>query len=307
MEQEFGSDYFKRYHHEPCTIPFVANDLWEELDGNESVPVSTPMRFYHPRKNLRKDWPSILKMRYGIEENAFYDTRVSGLILEVTPEMLANEIAENEERYRNNWVFASEYERENFIKSEREQTTAQTYLQGRKYGLQLEMMDQEETTIPGIKKREQRFYEDLTDFEKRVLQWSPEYGFLIDHRKKEGDFFPQGKDQDIKYEIEREYFFHLPSYPELFISLAQEINTNRAIWGLRRSMGLDWPFDSPTNNRRPGGEGIDRIVQALSSSIRKEIIEHHPSYQGDTPLASSVEEVVREMNFFLKNLESALS
>lgn len=273
MENEFGARYLERYHHKPGSIPFVSNDLWEELDGNESVPVSTPMRFRHPKKNLRKDWPNILKMVYGIEPNISYDTRVSGLILEITPEMLAEEIAENEERYRNNWVFSSEYEREEFIKREREQTTAQTYLQGKKYNLIMETMDQEETTIKGIKKIKQRFYEDLTDFEKRVLQWEPEYGILIDHRKKEGDFFPQGKDQDIKYEIEREYFFSLPTYPELFVSLAQEINTNRAIWGLRRSMGLDWPFDSPTNERRP----------------------------------DKVNETVEEMNQFLLNLEQMLS
>ena len=98
----------------------------------------------------------------------------------------------------------------------------------------------------------------------------------------------------------------MPTYPELFVSLAQEINTNRAIWGLRRSMGLDWPFDSPTNERRPGGEGIMGLVQTLPSALQDYVKENHPSYQEET-LATSTEQVVTEMNQFLLNLEQMLS
>jgi hypothetical protein len=245
-------------------------------------------------------------MRYDIEPNIFYDTKISGLILEITPEMLAEKIARQEKSYRTNWQFRSEKEREDFIKRQAEQTSAQTYIQGRKFSLILQMMEQTEPAIPGIKKTKQRFYEDLTDFEKRILQWNPEYGVLIDNRTKTKGLFPQGKDQDIKYEIEREYFFSLPTYPELFVSLAQEINTNRAIWGLRRSMGLDWPFDSPTNERRPGGEGIMGLVQTLPSALQDYVKENHPSYQEET-LATSTEQVVTEMNQFLLNLEQMLS
>lgn len=253
MEKEFGARYLDRYHHKPGSIPFVSNDIWIELDGKEDVPVSTPKRFYHPKKNLRKEWPDILKMRYGIKPNKIYDTKVSGLILEVTPEMLEKERVKHSAFEMN--------------------MAAEDYLQLKKYSLILDLMDQEQPTIPGIKKSKQRFYEDLTDFEKRILQWEPEYGILVDHRAKSEGFFTQAEDKDIKYEIEREYFFNLPTYSELFISLAQEINTNRAIWGLRRSIGLDWPFDSQTTTRRP----------------------------------DNVDETIREMNQFLLNLEQMIS
>lgn len=315
MENEFGARYLERYHHKPGSIPFVSNDLWEELDGNESVPVSTKMRFRHPKRILRKDWPDILKMVYDIEPNISYDPKVSGLILEITPEMLAKEIAEHEKSYRQpNYRFDSEEQREEFIKNMAKGMTPQNYIQGKQYGLRLEMMEQEETTIPGIKKIKQRFYEDLTDFEKRILQWEPEYGVLIDHRAKSKGLFPQGKDQDIKYEIEREYFFHLPTYPELFISLAQEINTNKAIWGLRRSMGLDWPFDSPTNERRPGGLSWTELEKRIHPDLKKHVEENWKragiTYQKDNSSGNKnmeVESMVTEMNQFLLNLEQMLS
>ena len=284
--------------------PLVSNDLWVELDGNEDVPVSTPTRFYHPTKNLKEDWPEHLKLIHWVEENIYYDTKVSGLLLEITDEMLEEKRNQDEKLHREIYHFDSPAEKEKFIKRERELVTPESYIQSRKCGLILDMLDSPAVNLHGLKNPTQK--KEFTDFEERVYKWSPDYGTLTDYRKKEGVLFPKGKDKDIKYDVLREYFFHVPSYPELFISLAQEMNTNRGIWGLKRSGGLDWPFDSPTNDRRPGSTELRRMKE-IPIGLQDIVRCNNPFYSGSTDEAASVELVMRDLNNFLMKLEDLLT
>lgn len=83
----------------------------------------------------------------------------------------------------------------------------------------------------------------FTDFEKKIMQWEPGYAGLQDEKYVQDGFFIMTKGINIGkpyYEIESEYLFgHQDSH--VILSVSKEINTNRPIFGLRRSLSLDWP------------------------------------------------------------------
>ena len=209
----------------------VSNDIWIELNGKEKEFLITSKPFYVPTKNAKKCWPEKIKAVYGIEESIYYDCEISGLPNRVTEEMLEEKrknywkclIDEN----GNPWPPPEKISPEDYLESEQMRIMASQSAEGL-----MEMFGKR-----GEKK-------ELTEFEKKILQWRPGYGFLYEIGETEGVFFPRPKEIDsFKYEIVREYLFHLPKFPDLILSLAQEPNTDRAIWGFRRSLALDLPLE----------------------------------------------------------------
>lgn len=242
----------------------IGNDLWVELDGDEGVPTSCNSRFYHPTKKAKRGWPAMLKTVYGIKEQVFYDVRISGLINEIDSVEM--------EEYRKEMFQGMIDSKTRMPVPPPDEISNRFYLELRKGGLMAEM------SANRLKKMFSKSLEldkerEFTDFEKRLLQWRADYGFLIDYREKKG-FFGRMPDNSeaFKHEVEREYLFCLPEAYELVLSVAQEPNTDKAIWGLRREMNLDWPFDSKGNtfsellNAR--GSSIDDFVKSFNSMIK---------------------------------------
>ncbi|MBI3334076.1 hypothetical protein HYZ97_01185 [Candidatus Pacearchaeota archaeon] len=221
-------------HTERCP---VSNDLWVELDGNENVPVSCDKRFYHPTKRAQKEWPAMLNAVYGLKEDVFYNPAITGLINEVTPEMIESFRKTMfkgiiDSRTKKPWEPPATLSVESYLEMRRNSIYAEHAA-----GRTLLMMGAQES--PEI---------TLSEWEERLVQWRPDYGFLVDHRQQTEFLARQPKDSAaLKHEVVREYLFCIPAAQDVILSVAQEPNTDRAIWGLRRTMHLDWPFDCPGN------------------------------------------------------------
>jgi len=243
----------------------VSNDMWVELDGNERVPASTKKRFYTPSKNAKKDWPEMLKVKYGIEEYAFYDPKITGLFLEVTKEMIEEG---NNNRFKC-LKFVDDDGKE--VQPELPRIDdAENYLISKQAGLAGRLAAENLIRVFGTKKaKEELKKKKLTNFEKKLDQWHPGYGFL--YKNREVMFARSIPQEELKYEIVREYLFHIREAPDVLISLAQEPNTDRAFWGLRRSLRLDWPFDSAKNTFRQVIEGefssVDNYIGKMNNLL----------------------------------------
>ena len=138
------------------------------------------------------------------------------------------------------------------------------YLQMRLFGFEsaqetLEMLGQ---------KKEKR---ELTDWEKKLKIWRPGYGFLYDYRDRVGFLFPKAHEKDYKHEIIKEYFFHIPDsyFSGVILSLAQEPNSDRPFWGLRRDLATDWPFDGEKTAIRLFSDNspVKNFVEQMNSLI----------------------------------------
>ena len=133
-------------------------------------------------------------------------------------------------------------------------------------------------------------FEDLSEKEQRICRWKQDYGFLWDHREGTGVLFPGPRNlKALKFEVMNEYFFHVPEFPRLILSVGCEPNSDRAIYGFRREASMDWPPDRLWNgweydeNKKP-----------------------HPKYI-DFPNEAVEKGMVLPMNYLIKNLEYALS
>lgn len=203
---------------------FIDKNFWEHIDGNMSVPTSCSERFYVPNTRARKDWPEKLKQFYNVEPYVVYDSSVVNLPAEIT----AQEIELH--RKGMNKYFIESVENPVPVPPP-EKLQVEDYLFSKHLELMLTVGTKEE-------------YKHLNDKEKRIYRWDRNYGFLWDHRRAKGALFPQPESLSaLEFETTCEYFFHIPEFPKLILSLGCEPNTDKAIYGFRREASLDWPFD----------------------------------------------------------------
>jgi len=206
---------------------FIDGTFWEHIDENCSVPSSTSCktRFYVPTARAKKGWPEKIKLTFNVEPWVVYDMAVLNLPNEIT--------AEEIEEHRLNM---NKY----LVKSLKDPTPVgpPDKLSVREY------LSRKSLSLQAFLCWGNRTFEDLSEKEKRICQWTEDYGFLWDHRDGEGLLFPHPKDDKaLKFEVIKEYFFHLREFPQLILSVAQEPNTDKAVYGFRREGSLDWPFD----------------------------------------------------------------
>lgn len=256
---------------------FIDGTFWEHIDDKMSVPSSCQTKFYIPTTRARKGWPEKLKQIYGVEPQAVYETSVLNLPNEITAEEI-----EAHRKGMNKYL----------IKSREDPTpvgppsklSVQEYLRSKRMKLIANLSftnNQEET---------KQVWERMTEKEKRIFRWKEDYGFLWDHREGKGTFFPEPRDiQALKFETTCEYFFHIPEFPLLILSLGCEPNTDRAIYGLRREARLDWPFDKIWTGVEHDNLGKPRPRYA---SITNTVVEN---------------KIILPMNQLIRNLEYILS
>jgi len=215
-----------------CPMP-IDGSFWVELDGNEDVPTTTEKRFYHPSSKAKRGWAEKLEV-YGVQPFFVLNPEVGALPLTISANLIKQ--------------------------TSPERLDAEVCLE------MLNMRIFWAMDFGGKK------YEDLTPFERNVLEWHPGYGFLWDHRQNEGLLFPKpGEKTRLKHEIDREYLFQMPGFHHVVVSLARTPNFERAVWGLRRTADTDWPFDKmygrPWCNTNNVVEGINEILSGLESFI----------------------------------------
>lgn len=244
---------------------FVDATFWEQIDKDTSIP-SNPLakRFYVPSRISKRGWIEKLETVYGIKPWFVFDSKIANLPNEIPFEELEKERLEC-----NKYVVRSMKDQTPLPPPEKVDSIR--YLAGKNMELHLQRPK----------------WEDLTDFEKRVLQWRKDYGLLWDHRKASGLLFPMAKPEDMKFEIDRELFFRIPEQSGLVLSLAREINSERPIYGFRREGFLDWPFDifrdgfeyvdgkrtklkwssASPEKISPVVEGVDRLTKFLEKTV----------------------------------------
>lgn len=298
MEKEKSSNsnrFSPREYTYSGRLPLDAT-FWAELSPEDKKGRFGNQGLLIPRSKLSRNWARTLRV-VGVDPSITYDSRVVGLPNTVTREMI-----EREKQDRRKYVvenlnssepvqFEGEVTAESVIQSKKAQLAAR--LAARSFGIM-------------------RVDSKLTEFEQLLLQWHPGYGFLWDYSTNVGAIFPEPRDDSaLKYEVVREFLFHIPpekaEYPtnakvtaenlgndkillrllrekkglepkelsqlspmEIFhsfegfkfsdlasmsisvteaiqsntgiiLSLAEEPNTNRAIWGFRRDLATDWP------------------------------------------------------------------
>jgi hypothetical protein len=256
---------------------FIDGTFWEHIDQNMSVPSVCKTKFYIPQKRAKKSWPEKLKQFYGIEPQAVYETSVLNLPNEITAEEI-----ETHRRGMNKYL----------VKSIEDPTpigppdklSVQNYLRSKRMELigKLSFTTSEEQT--------KRIWDRMTEKEKRIYRWTKDYGFLWDHREGKGVLFSEPKGiEALKFETTCEYFFHLPDFPLLILSVGCEPNTDKAIYGFRREARLDWPFDKIWTGVEHDENGKPR-----------------PRYI-DTPEKAVEQNIVLPMNRLIQNLEYILT
>ena len=204
----------------------IDNSFWEHINENCTVPSSPSCkaRFYVPTVRAQKGWPEKLRQHFGVEPWVIYDPAVLNLPNEIT--------AEEIEACRLN---INKY----VIKSLEDPTPV-----GPPEKLSVQRYLEHESTSILARLSFGGKWENLTEKQRRISRWRADYGFLWDHRDGAGVLFPGPKDEKaLKFEVLNEYFFHLKQFPQLILSVGQEPNTDRAIFGFRREASLDWPFD----------------------------------------------------------------
>lgn len=201
--------------------------FWEELDRNCSVP-SHPCaeRFYIPRRVGKRGWVERIQENYEIKPWFVFDSEVGNLLYEVQ-----KNVAEPVK-----WLKTKQVE------------------------LQCELAQFEKWTKP------RKNFQDLTNFEKKLLKWGEDYGLLWDHRFGAGQLFSMAREKDMQYEIDREFLFHT-SYEGLVLSLSREINSERPVYGFRKQPFLEWPFDISEEGLKFPPEKVNPLVKNVNFFI----------------------------------------
>jgi hypothetical protein len=210
--------------------------FWAELNGDEGIFKKRKNVFHIPTQKSSKDWPDLLKAKYGIEPKINYDQEIVNLPLQVTEEQLAEG-----KRHRNElFTHDTEEERKEF---EARPYTPEDWLSIRQGYLSI---------VLGEAGNQDEAYANLSDLDKKILRWRPSYGSL------------KGK-----YNVSAEYLFHVQEDPQLYLSLASEMSSNKAIWGFRRQMGLDLPIDWRNNGEDLEFVGISvpKLITSMNNLI----------------------------------------
>jgi len=190
--------------------------------------------FRIPSQRLNVNWPAILREDYEVN-NIYYDPRITSLHLEVTHDMV------NKKKSKM-YVSLSRIDGKTFAPSD--SLSPEQWLQSEK--MRILGRRSAKSLLHSLGEYAQE--EKLIEFEERILQWQRGYGFLVDYGDMKGLLFPVPKDDSaLKYEVIREFFFHLPynSLSGVILSIGEEPNSNKAIWGFRRDMATDWPKEFP--------------------------------------------------------------
>ncbi|MEK6927433.1 MAG: hypothetical protein AABX11_03290 [Nanoarchaeota archaeon] len=191
--------------------------------------------FYIPSKKLNPNWPEILELKYGLTPNVKYDLKLMSLPSEITREM------QEKLKQRRNLIAKKLY-----IPVSNELPSPEECLLDIQTRIRAKQSAKELTRLLETSQEEPK---ELTEFERKVLQWNPEIGIL----KSRTQFNINPKRPKLEYEVVNEYLFHLSNSPiteisyfeGILLNLCQEPNTNRAIFGFRRDMATDWPNSFP--------------------------------------------------------------
>ncbi len=259
--------------------------FWAELNN-------AGLDLYLPQKRAKRGWPSRLKEEYGITEHVYYDSAIVGLPLTLTREQI-----EGARLGMNRYLIKSAGDLSP-VSPPKSITAEQAlqYMQIRLYARQsaLEIMQslkESKSAMPAP---------ELTDWEKKVLSWRRGYGFLVPYDCMVGVFLPFPKDESsLKYEVVREYFFQTPDklglldeyFRGIALSIAQEPNSDKAIFGLRRDLRTDWVFGDP------------RFCDGQTAHIGGMWVNDH--VEGGRSVA--IEPFVEQMNYLIRNLEEVLA
>lgn len=223
----YGFEPEKFLHRNTGRLPIDAA-FWTRIKSEKES------KLHIPTPALKKDWPEYLEIVHNIKPDIFYDPAISGLILEVTPEMMEKFIQET------NKVLIDDDEDNPSPTS----ITPEEYLSIERLRTFAKISGNNFMNVMG--KTEEPLY--LSEWEERLLQWREGYGFLVESKDMKGLLFPKPNNmQSLKQEVVREYFFNIPEreYSGIILSLGQEPNSNRAIWGFRRDFATDWPEQLP--------------------------------------------------------------
>jgi len=240
-------DFDINLYHLPFEVPVDAN-LWADLNDGVSENSLSKQGFRIPSQRAMKEWDEMLKVKFGISEHVFYDPEIVGLPSEVTAEEL--------ERARLNWC--SRLVSDGKPVPPPESITPEQYLISRQFQIFLK----QDRILAELMKRG---ISEISEEERRIAVWRPGFGFLWDYHQGEGLLQSRPKNESIlRYEAIREYFFHHPLSPGIVLSVAQEPNSDRAIWGLRRDLFTDFP--SKFNEEAVGG--INYLTENLEKVLR---------------------------------------
>ncbi len=212
----------------------IDKNFWTELKPNNF----DVQRFYAPSKILSQDWPEILKLKYNIEPAIEYDMEIVGLPLKITRKMIKSKKSKIK-KYKSMIL-----ENPELIEHPKE-ITPEDWLESEKIKMAAKESAQETLEMLGKRERKKII---PTEFEEKIKRWHRGYGFLVEYTEMVGFLFPRPKDEkSLKYEVIREFLFNIQDnyFSGIILSLAQEPNTNRAIWGFRRDMATSWEDKFP--------------------------------------------------------------
>ncbi len=249
---------------------FIDNSFWEHLDENCGVPSSCKTRFYIPTARAKKGWPEKLEQFFGVKPWVVYDPSVLNLQNEISVEEI------EACRLNMNKYLVESLENMKPVPPP-DKLSVQRYLRNKSLSITAGLCWGEK-------------WENLTEKEQRISRWTEAYGFLWDHRDGKGVLFPGPKDEmALKFEVMNEYFFHTKQFPPLILCVAQEPNTDRAIYGFRREASLDWPFDKMQVGFEHNEHG--KIIGPKIVTLSDEAVENN---------------IVNPMNKLIRNIEYIL-
>jgi len=226
----------------------IDNSFWIEIND----PSFLSSKLYIPKNALNKNWPDKLMNEYEIEKFAFYDPEIVALPLRVTKEMIEEA---NSERLQYPKLINARTGKSMPLPPIRDAVEFIEHLKISSFA---------KLAVERIRNPDARTA--LSDFKIKATKWNPDYGFLVSFRDAKGWPFPRARDiNDKKYEVVREFFFHVPEgfNSGIILSVAQEPNTNRAIWGFRRDFLTDWP----SQFSEPFSDEMSRLIRGLESVL----------------------------------------
>ncbi len=260
----------------------IDGTFWAELSSLEHA------GFYLPTSKPKARWNEKLATQFNVKEYIYYNPQTVGLPYTLTAEKIA-EIEERRGRYQ------VQFEGDTAPVQPRKPLTAQEALQSVQISLMakrsarnLIRMHDKSKTVP-----------EFTEWEKRVLSWRPGYGFLTHYKDMKGSLFPvPAGDESLKHEVVREYFFHLKPkeflhsyFSGVILSVAQQPNTDKAIYGFRRDLSTDWIL------------GDERFFDGETAILNGVYVQGE--VHGGTSIP--VKPFVERMNYLIKNLEELLA
>lgn len=214
FQMQIQEDFNPQQFHYNAPLP-IAGDVWEELSDIKKIQ-GTNKQVYAPIKPLSNDWFERLTKLFGCYPNAIYDPQIANL-----PETITRQTLDDARSDWNKYV----------IKSIEDPTPVPPprSISPERYLFK--------------KSLEFAFREPVTEEERKIATWREGYGYLTSRSVTKK-----------RFRVDFEHFFNIPNsyWSGIVLSLARERNTGKAIWGLRRDMATDFPFN-PTSKGPTSG------------------------------------------------------